>query len=118
MNLIESHCASSELSEEEWKEILAVTHAAFAEHAQRGINMRPCSITLEQHKLFLQECQVFQIRENNRILAYKAGRLVKNGQLCYFQVQLICVLPSCKGKGLGKKVHALLERWAYAPFSR
>ena len=112
MTLVESCCSSADLSAEDWEEILTVTHAAFAEHAQKGINMAPCTNTMEQHKLFLNNCQIFLIREDKTLVAYKAGRVEKNGEQCYFQVQLTCVLPSYKGKGLGKKVHALLEQWA------
>lgn len=112
MTLVESCCSSADLSAEDWEEILTVTHAAFAEHAQKGINMAPCTNTMEQHKLFLNNCQIFLIREDKKIIAYNAGRVERNGQHSYFQVRLTCVLPNYKGKGLGKKVHALLEKWA------
>jgi GNAT superfamily N-acetyltransferase len=110
--MIESSKAAADLTQEEWEEILAITHAAFAEHKENGLNMVPCDTTLENHKAFLYRCQLFIIRENGRIIAYKAGRIDKAGNQNFFQVQIACVLPENKGKGLGKKVHQLLEEYA------
>lgn len=108
----ELNCPATNLTPTEWEEILQLTHAAFAEHQERGLQMAPCTITLEEHQKFLTNCQVFQIRHNGILIAYKAGFVVQHNDVTYFQVRLTCVSPEHKGKGLGRKVHKQLEDWA------
>lgn len=113
MSQMEEHsCPAAALTPSEWEEILELTHAAFAEHQARGLRMSPCSITLVEHQKFLESCQIFQIRHNGVLVAYKAGFVVHHKDSTYFQVRLTCVSPESKGKGLGKRVHRLLEDWA------
>lgn len=106
--------SADQLTADEWQEILDITHAAFSEHRERGLHMKPCNVTLEEHQAFLEDCQVFQIKENNKLIAYKAGKIQTSGNHKFFQVRLTCVSPVHKGKGLGKKVHIMLEDWALA----
>ena len=110
--LEERTCASAELSPSEWREILELTHLAFGEHLRNGLNMGPCTITLERFKEWLKGCQVFLIRENGELIAYKAGLVVRRSLGVYFQVRLSSVSPAKRKMGLGRKVHVLLEDWA------
>ena len=103
---------ASKLEAEEWDEILKLTHAAFAEHLQKGICMFPCTASMEQYKEFLKDCQISMIRIDGKLAAYKAGFIMNHPDHTHLQMRATSVHPSYKGKGLGKKVHRLLEDWA------
>ncbi len=110
--LEEKTCASSELTPVEWSEMLELTHLAFGEHLRNGLNMGPCTMSLERFKEWLKGCQVFQIREDGELIAYKAGLVVRRIFDVYFQVRLTSVSPAKRKMGLGRRVHRLLEDWA------
>ena len=112
-DLQESICHVNELSPTQWEEILELTHAAFSEHLQRGICMFPCTASMEQYKEFLKDCQISAIRIDGKLVAYKAGVIMNHPDHTHLQMRAIGVHPSCKGQGLGKQVHRLLEAWAH-----
>lgn len=105
-------CFYNELSEADWNEIQHVTEAGFREHRKKGVNMALCDISLENLKFFLRDCQIFIIRDDDRIVAYRGGKLIKTEDSVYFMGQSVSVLPDYKGKGLGKRLHLELENFA------
>lgn len=112
MKYTESTCYVDELSDDEWVQIWDVTCSAFVEHKVNGLNMTPCDITLEQLKKFLQGCRIFFVRDDERIVAYCAGRLRNNGVNNFLEAHLTSVHTEYKGKGLGKRLFLALENFA------
>lgn len=103
---------TDKLTDNQWKELLTVTHSSFKEHHLKGLHMLPCTVTLERYKQFLRNCQVFIVKKADKIVAYNAGRLIQEQNITYVSVQISCVLPSHKRQGLGKLIHQALEDWA------
>lgn len=112
MESVRSDQATATLTEAEWQEIHAVTLAAFAVHKNAGINMIACDITLPQLKAFLFDCQIFLIKSDGHIVAYKAVKIERKGDKIYGNGRLDGVSPDFKRHGFGRLLQQDYEQWA------
>lgn len=105
-------CFYDALTEQEWCECRQVTIDAFKEHKERGLQMYPCSITLDQLKQYLKDCHLFVVRHRGKIVAFRGVQLLKSGSSLYGSGRLVAVSPECRGKGVGKLLFKMFEDFA------
>ena len=107
-----TNCKYDDLTEKDWLELLHVTKEAFKEHKDKGLNMYPCRVNLEQLKEFLSDCHFFVVRNENQVVAFQGAKLLKEGDSLFMAGQLVAVSLACRGMGVGKMLFRAFEDYA------